>query len=86
MDSRSGRGEIEQAATRKRGPGKKVDCTVIRAMRRQGQGMGFTKNHSEIVILLQGGGQVRRCRSGTELRRPRRLGGAQTVGKAVCAP
>ena len=48
--------------------------------------MGFTKNHSEVVILLQDGGQDRRCSSGAELRRLRRLGGAQTVGKAVCAP
>ena len=48
--------------------------------------MGFTKNCSEIAILLRDRGQVRRCSSGTELRRPRRLGRVQTVGKTVCTP
>ena len=73
-------------AARKGGPGKKVNSTVIRAVRGQGQGMGFTKNHSEIMILLRDRGQVGRCSSGTELWRPRRLGGAQTVGETVGTP
>ena len=48
--------------------------------------MRFADHRPKVVVLLRDGGQVRRCGSGLELQRPRRLSVTQALGQTVCAP